>query len=62
LSFDLTSHASFEHCVHWLEEAKQAISAKSVVILVGNKSDLLDEYGNKKGRLHGRDFKVLRFL
>ncbi len=43
LVFDLTNSASFEHLPQWIEEVRANIKAEIPVLLVGNKSDLLDQ-------------------
>jgi GTPase SAR1 family protein len=55
LVFDLSNSQSFKDCLGWLEEARQSISPKSIIILVGNKSDLEEEFVNKTGSSPARD-------
>ncbi len=43
LVFDLTNSASFEHLPQWIEEVRANIKAEIPVLLIGNKSDLLDQ-------------------
>ena len=43
LVFDLTNSASFEHLPQWIEEIRANIKAEIPVLLVGNKSDLIDQ-------------------
>ena len=43
LVFDLTNSASFEHLPQWIEEVRANIKSEIPVLLVGNKSDLLDQ-------------------
>lgn len=43
LVFDLTNSASFEHLPQWIEEVRSNIKAEIPVLLVGNKSDLIDQ-------------------
>ena len=43
LVFDLTNSASFEHLPQWIEEVRANIKAEIPVLLVGNKSDLVDQ-------------------
>ncbi len=43
LIFDLTSYESFEHLPQWIEEVRSNIKNEVPFLLVGNKSDLLDE-------------------
>jgi len=43
LVFDLTNSASFEHLPQWIEEVRANIKAEIPVLLVGNKSDLIDQ-------------------
>ncbi len=43
LIFDLTSYESFEHLPQWIEEVRSNIKSDVPFLLVGNKSDLLDQ-------------------
>lgn len=43
LVFDLTNSASFDHLPQWLEEVRANIKADIPILLVGNKSDLIDQ-------------------
>ncbi len=43
LIFDLTSYESFEHLPQWIEEVRSNIKSDVPFLLVGNKSDLLEE-------------------
>jgi small GTP-binding protein len=43
LVFDLTNPASFEHLPQWIEEVRANIKAEIPLLLVGNKSDLIDQ-------------------
>jgi len=43
LIFDLTSYESFEHLPQWIEEVRSNIKNDVPFLLVGNKSDLLNE-------------------
>ena len=43
LIFDLTSYESFEHLPQWIEEVRANIKNEVPFLLVGNKSDLIDE-------------------
>ncbi|KKK40223.1 hypothetical protein LCGC14_0681700 [marine sediment metagenome] len=43
LIFDLTNSASFEHLPQWIEEVRANVKNEIPLLLVGNKSDLLDE-------------------
>ncbi|MFX1256451.1 MAG: GTP-binding protein [Promethearchaeota archaeon] len=43
LIFDLTSYESFEHLPQWIEEVRANIKDDVPLLLVGNKSDLVDE-------------------
>ena len=43
LVFDLTNSASFEHLPQWIEEIRANIKTDIPVLLVGNKSDLIDQ-------------------
>jgi len=43
LIFDLTNSASFEHLPQWIEEVRANVKTEIPLLLVGNKSDLLDQ-------------------
>ncbi|MFX1353013.1 MAG: GTP-binding protein [Promethearchaeota archaeon] len=43
LVFDLTNYSSFEHLPQWIEEVRANIKAEIPLLLVGNKSDLMDQ-------------------
>ncbi|MFX1287114.1 MAG: GTP-binding protein, partial [Promethearchaeota archaeon] len=43
LVFDLTNSASFDHLPQWIEEVRANIKADIPILLVGNKSDLIDQ-------------------
>ncbi|MBA7663497.1 hypothetical protein ES703_71542 [subsurface metagenome] len=43
LVFDLTNSASFEHLPQWIEEVRSNIKTDIPILLVGNKSDLIDQ-------------------
>jgi small GTP-binding protein len=43
LIFDLTSYESFEHLPQWIEEVRANIKSEVPLLLVGNKSDLVEE-------------------
>ena len=43
LVFDLTNYASFEHLPQWIEEVRANIKYEIPLLLVGNKSDLMDQ-------------------
>ncbi|BGP37048.1 hypothetical protein JCM10449v2_000952 [Rhodotorula kratochvilovae] len=43
LVFSLTSHASFAHCAGWLADLRQWGEEGLLVLLVGNKGDVLEE-------------------
>ncbi len=42
LIFDLTNAASFEHLPQWIEEVRANVKTEIPLLLVGNKSDLID--------------------
>ena len=42
LIFDLTSYESFEHLPQWIEEIRANVKSEVPLLLVGNKSDLMD--------------------
>ncbi len=43
LVFDLTNYASFQHLPQWIEEVRANIKNEIPLLLVGNKSDLIDQ-------------------
>jgi len=43
LVFDLTNPASFEHLPQWIQEVRSNVKTEIPLLLVGNKSDLLDQ-------------------
>ncbi|MFX0143637.1 MAG: GTP-binding protein [Candidatus Hodarchaeota archaeon] len=43
LIFDLTNSASFEHLPQWIEEVRTNVKTEIPLLLVGNKSDLVDQ-------------------
>ena len=43
LIFDLTSYESFEHLPQWIEEVRSNLKSEIPLLLVGNKSDLINE-------------------
>ena len=43
LIFDLTNSASFEHLPQWIEEVRANIKNEIPLLLVGNKSDIIDQ-------------------
>ena len=43
LVFDLTNSSSFDHLPQWIEEVRANIQAEIPLLLVGNKSDLIDQ-------------------
>ncbi|TFG07400.1 MAG: GTP-binding protein [Promethearchaeota archaeon] len=43
LIFDLTSYESFEHLPQWIEEIRANVKSDIPLLLVGNKSDLVDQ-------------------
>ena len=43
LIFDLTNSSSFEHLPQWIEEVRTNVKTEIPLLLVGNKSDLMDQ-------------------
>lgn len=43
LVFDITSWASFESMQGWVQELKKNVEEPMVLVVVGNKTDLLDK-------------------
>lgn len=48
LTFDLTNRQSFENSRYWLEEIENNCRNKPVVLLVGNKLDLVLESADRR--------------
>lgn len=44
--YDVSRRDSFEALGRWLEETKINANDKTVILLIGNKSDLEEEYRN----------------
>lgn len=47
LVFDLTDSHSFDNCLNWLEVASRSNSKDPVVLLLGNKLDMVNEYDHQ---------------
>ncbi len=60
LVFDLTNSASFEHLPQWIEEVRSNIKVDIPILLVGNKSDLIDQRAVSIGEIGNftRDFNL----
>jgi len=43
LVYDVTRHATFQNCLKWLEELRQNAEPNIVIMLVGNKVDLVEK-------------------
>lgn len=43
LFFDLTDRISYENTLNWLKELQSRVESKVVIVLVGNKKDLVKE-------------------
>ena len=43
LVFDLTNSSSFEHLPQWIEDVRSNVKSEIPLLLVGNKSDLIDQ-------------------
>ena len=43
LAYDITRRSSFQNCVKWLEDIQQHSYSKIIIVLVGNKSDMVDK-------------------
>eukprot|EP00441_Pelagodinium_beii_P028096 CAMPEP_0197661962 /NCGR_PEP_ID=MMETSP1338-20131121/51773_1 /TAXON_ID=43686 ORGANISM="Pelagodinium beii, Strain RCC1491" /NCGR_SAMPLE_ID=MMETSP1338 /ASSEMBLY_ACC=CAM_ASM_000754 /LENGTH=215 /DNA_ID=CAMNT_0043239617 /DNA_START=64 /DNA_END=711 /DNA_ORIENTATION=- len=43
LVYDVTKQASFQNCMKWMEELRQAAEPDIVIMLVGNKVDLVEK-------------------
>jgi Ras-related protein Rab-1A len=41
--FDLTSEVSFKNCVNWMREVNKHVHENACKVMIGNKSDLVDE-------------------
>jgi len=60
LVFDLTNYASFEHLPQWIEEVRANIKSEIPLLLVGNKSDLIDQRAVSTEEINSftRDFNL----
>jgi len=60
LIFDLTNSASFEHLPGWIEEVRTNVKNEIPLLLVGNKSDLVDQRAVSLGEINNftRDFNL----
>jgi small GTP-binding protein len=60
LVFDLTNSDSFEHLPQWIEEVRANVKAEIPLLLVGNKSDLIDQRALTMGEINRftRDFNL----
>jgi small GTP-binding protein len=60
LVFDLTNYASFEHLPQWIEEVRANIKSEIPLLLVGNKSDLIDQRAVSTEEINNftRDFNL----
>lgn len=62
LIYDITRYDTFRHCVRWLDEIRSNGNADSVVMLIGNKSDMHErrtvsyEEGKEFSERHGLIF------
>lgn len=56
LIFDLTNYQTFEEMEEWLSEAYEILGEKIPFVLIGNKSDLLDEVGDVVDSNEARKF------
>lgn len=61
LVYDITSRDSFNHLTQWIEEVREHGSSKTVILLIGNKSDLPNrevEFAEAEqfAKDHGLDF------
>jgi Ras-related protein Rab-2A len=44
LVYDISRRESFDHCAKWLEETRSYGNENIVIMLIGNKCDLEDQY------------------
>ncbi|MFX0083183.1 MAG: GTP-binding protein [Candidatus Hodarchaeota archaeon] len=60
LIFDLTNSASFEHLPQWIEEVRTNVKTEIPLLLVGNKSDLVDQRAVSLSEINNftRDFNL----
>ena len=56
LVFDLTNYQTFEEMEEWLAEAYEILDEKIPFVLIGNKSDLIDEVGETVDSSEARKF------
>jgi len=54
LIYDITRYDTFRHCIRWLDEIRSNGNADSVVMLIGNKSDMLER--RKVSYEEGKEF------
>ncbi|MFX1280139.1 MAG: GTP-binding protein [Promethearchaeota archaeon] len=52
LIFDLTNSATFEHLPGWIEEVRANVKTEIPLLLVGNKSDLVDQRAVSLGEIN----------
>merc|ERR1712060_951049 len=52
LVYDVTRQATFQNCLKWLEELRQNAEPNVVVMLVGNKVDLVEKDPSARQVLH----------
>jgi len=57
ICYDLTNRQSFDNVAQWLAEIREHAHEKIVILLVGNKMDLVAEQGSRKTSM----FEALRF-
>ena len=48
LVYDITSRSSFANIVNWLKDVKELADKNCIIVLVGNKLDLVDSFSNKR--------------
>lgn len=48
LVYDVTCRASYEHVAEWLSDVRQLAGKEVVIMLVGNKSDLASQQGERR--------------
>ncbi|KAL2265636.1 hypothetical protein VTJ83DRAFT_6736 [Remersonia thermophila] len=53
LVFDLTRRSTFQHVTDWLNDLRQIAEPDIVVVLVGNKADLVPPEGEEEGQTQG---------
>lgn len=59
--FDITRKETFKNCVRWVEDVKNNSNKDVILVLVGNKSDMLNErmVSRNEALKLARDYEML---